>query len=66
MRDAKQYGIKVNGEIEPDWAAMQKRKVQIAGRLTKGVGALLKRAKVDCFEWAWPAGWRERGRGDGR
>ncbi|MBN1581477.1 MAG: FAD-dependent oxidoreductase, partial [Anaerolineae bacterium] len=46
MRDAKQYGITVSGEIEPDWAAMQKRKAQIAGRLTKGVSLLLKKAGV--------------------
>jgi dihydrolipoamide dehydrogenase len=46
MHDAKQYGIKVRGEIEPDWAAMQKRKEQITGRLTKGVGLLLKKSKV--------------------
>jgi dihydrolipoamide dehydrogenase len=49
MRDAKSYGIKVSGAIEPDWTAMQKRKTQITRRLTKGVGLLLKKAQVAVF-----------------
>lgn len=50
MRDARQYGIEVSGEFKPDWPAMQKRKEQIVGRLTKGVGFLLKKAKVDVVD----------------
>lgn len=50
LRDAKQYGIRVDGAVEVDWAAIQKRKGQIVKRLTSGVGNLLRRAKVTVYE----------------
>jgi dihydrolipoamide dehydrogenase len=50
MRNAKDFGISVSGEIEADWPAMQKRKTQIVRRLTKGVSSLLKKAKVTVLD----------------
>ncbi len=40
------HGISVNGTVSVDLAAMMKRKTQIVGTLTGGIGMLLKRAKV--------------------
>ncbi len=50
IRGAKNFGVRVAGAVEVDWAAMQKRKAQIVRRLTGGVGSLLKRAQVKVFE----------------
>ncbi len=50
IQNAKDFGVKISGDVLPDWPAMQKRKEQIAGRLTKGVGSLLKRADVTLFD----------------
>ncbi len=50
IRNARKFGIRVQGKVEPDWAAMQKRKAQISGRLTRGVGSLLKRANVTVLD----------------
>jgi dihydrolipoamide dehydrogenase len=50
LRDAKQYGINVDGVVAPDWAAIQKRKEQIVKRLTTGVSGLLKKAKATVYE----------------
>jgi len=49
LLDARQFGVKVEGQISPDWAAMQKRKAQIVRRLTTGVGSLLRRAKATVY-----------------
>ena len=46
VREAKQFGVAVEGTIGVDWSAMQKRKNQIVKRLTTGVGSLLKRSQV--------------------
>ena len=43
---AQDFGVKVEGSIQPDWPAMQKRKAQIVRRHTTGVGSLLKKAGV--------------------
>jgi dihydrolipoamide dehydrogenase len=50
LRDAKQFGIKVGGAVEPDWPAIQKRKEQIVKRLTTGVNGLLRKAKATVYE----------------
>jgi dihydrolipoamide dehydrogenase len=50
LQNAKQFGIKVDGTIAPDWPAIQKRKGQIVKRLTTGVGGLLKKAKATVYE----------------
>jgi dihydrolipoamide dehydrogenase len=50
IKDAKQFGIVVDGTVTPDWTAIQKRKDQIVKRLTTGVGSLLKRAKAAVYE----------------
>ena len=50
LRDAKQFGIMVEGRIEPDWQAIQKVKNQAVKRLTTGVGVLLKKAGVTVCE----------------
>jgi len=50
IKDAKEFGIVVEGTVTPDWAAIQKRKDQVVKRLTTGVGSLLKRAKVTVYE----------------
>ena len=50
LRDAEKFGIRVQGTVEPDWAAIQKRKAQIVKRLTTGVGGLLKKAGVTVFD----------------
>jgi dihydrolipoamide dehydrogenase len=40
------HGISVNGTVSVDLVTMMKRKTQIVGALTGGIGMLLKRAKV--------------------
>jgi dihydrolipoamide dehydrogenase len=50
LRDAKQFGIRVEGAVEPDWPEIQRRKAQIVKRLTTGVSGLLKKARVAVFE----------------
>ncbi len=50
IQDAKSFGVRVEGSVEPDWPAMQKRKTQIVNRLTKGVAALLKKAPVTVLD----------------
>jgi dihydrolipoamide dehydrogenase len=50
LREAKQFGLAVDGEVTADWSAIQKRKAKIVRRLTTGVASLLKRAKVAVFD----------------
>jgi dihydrolipoamide dehydrogenase len=50
LGDAKQFGIKVDGTIEPDWPAIQAVKSQAVKRLTGGVGTLLRKAGVTVHE----------------
>ena len=49
VRDAKEFGIRVEGEVTPDWPAIQKRKERIVKLHTRGVANLLKRAKVTVY-----------------
>lgn len=49
VRDAKEFGIRVEGEVTPDWPAIQKRKERIVNLHTRGVASLLKRAEVTVY-----------------
>jgi dihydrolipoamide dehydrogenase len=50
---AKEFGIKVDGNVEFDYAAAFKRSRQVANRLAKGVQFLMKKNKIDSYEgWA--------------
>lgn len=46
-RKASQFGIKIDGRIEPDLGAMIDRKNEIVGRLVKGIHFLFKKNKVE-------------------
>ncbi len=46
VQDAQQFGVRVEGAVQPDWPAIQKRKDQAVKRLTTGVSVLLKNAGV--------------------
>jgi dihydrolipoamide dehydrogenase len=50
MRNAQEFGVQVEGTIQIDWPAMQKRKAQIVRRLTTGVQSLLRKAQVAISE----------------
>ncbi len=50
MRNAASLGIRIEGKVEPDWQAVQKRKEDVVGRLRKGVFGLMKEAGVDFIE----------------
>jgi dihydrolipoamide dehydrogenase len=49
VRDAKEFGIRVEGKVTPDWPVIQKRKERIVNLHTRGVASLLKRAKVTVY-----------------
>jgi dihydrolipoamide dehydrogenase len=46
VNHAAEHGVKINGTVEPDWPAANKRKAGIVGTLHKGLQGLLKRRKV--------------------
>lgn len=46
-RDTAKYGVRVNGDVTPDWPVMQKRKADVVKRLSGGVGVLLDKAGVE-------------------
>lgn len=48
--NAQNYGVKTNGDVEPDFAAMVKRSRTVASEMSKGVQYLLKKNKVDHIE----------------
>jgi dihydrolipoamide dehydrogenase len=50
VSDAQAYGVTVDGAVEADWPAMQKRKARVVRRLTTGVRGLLRKAKVTVFD----------------
>ena len=50
VRSAKEFGIRVEGQVSPDWPSIQKRKERIVRLHTRGVASLLKRVKVTVFE----------------
>ena len=50
---AKDFGIKVEGTVEFDYAAAFKRSRQVSKRLSKGVQFLMKKNKIDSYDgWA--------------
>lgn len=51
-KHAAEFGIKITGKVEPDWAAMQQRKGEIIKKLSGGIAGLLKAAGVQVFNGA--------------
>ncbi len=49
-QNAKNYGLRLTGTVEPDWPAILKRKERIVRRLVSGVVALLRAAEVQVVE----------------
>jgi dihydrolipoamide dehydrogenase len=49
IREADEYGLKVSG-VEVDFAGVQARREKVVTTLTSGVGALLKKNKIDVIE----------------
>lgn len=50
IKQAKAFGITVDGEISYNWAEMMKRKNGVVRRLTTGVAGLLKKNGVDVYQ----------------
>ncbi len=50
VQNAKNYGLRLTGTIEPDWPAILKRKERLVRRLVSGVVALLRAAEVQVVE----------------
>jgi len=46
LQHAADYGLKLQGTVTPDWAAIQARKRAVVERLVKGVELLLRKSKV--------------------
>ncbi len=52
-KEAKTFGINVEGKVEYDYGAAFKRSRQVSSRLVKGVQFLMKKNKVDSYDgWA--------------
>lgn len=51
VREGNAHGVVTSG-LELDWTALQKRRGRVVGRLTGGVGLLLKKAGVEVVEGA--------------
>lgn len=52
-KEAKQFGIEVEGTVRVDYGAAHKRSRQVANRLSKGVAGLMKKNKITTFDgWA--------------
>jgi dihydrolipoamide dehydrogenase len=53
QKDARKFGIKVDGTIEFDYAIAHKRSRQVSKRLVKGVRLLMDKNEIDSFDgWA--------------
>lgn len=50
LRQAKEFGLRLEGNVTPDWPAIQKRKDTIVQRLLRGVELLLHRAGVQVIQ----------------
>ncbi len=50
LKDAASYGMKVNGTIEHDFAAMVARSRSVAESMSKGIQFLMKKNKIDVIE----------------
>jgi dihydrolipoamide dehydrogenase len=52
-KEAKTFGIQINGDVQMDYGAAYKRSRQVSNRLVKGVQFLMKKNKIDAYEgWA--------------
>lgn len=49
IKNSEKYGININGEVNPDWNKMKKRKDKVVNKLTSGVKSLLDNSDVDIF-----------------
>ncbi len=49
-RHAMEFGVKITGEVSPDWDAMLARKDSVIRTLRGGIGSLLKAAGVTVFK----------------
>ena len=49
-RHAMEFGVKITGEVSPDWDAMLARKDSVIKTLRGGIGSLLKAAGVTVFK----------------
>ena len=49
-RHAMEFGVKISGEVSPDWEAMLARKDSVIKTLRGGIGSLLKAAGVTVFK----------------
>ena len=49
-RHAMEFGVKISGEVSPDWEAMLARKDSVINTLRGGIGSLLKAAGVTVFK----------------
>ena len=49
-RHAMEFGVKISGEVSPDWEAMLARKDSVIKTLRGGIGSLLKAAGVPVFK----------------
>ncbi len=50
FKDASKWGLAFDGELKVDWGAAITRSRQVVKRLTTGVGALMKKNKIDVFK----------------
>ncbi len=50
IQNARNYGLRLTGTVEPDWPAILKRKERLVKRLVSGVIALLRAAEVQVLE----------------
>ena len=46
-KHAKDYGVKINGEVEADFEGMVSRSREVAGNMSKGIEFLFKKNKVE-------------------
>lgn len=50
LKNAEDYGIKVDGEIKPDFGAIITRSRTVAGNMSKGVQFLFRKNKIDLVQ----------------
>jgi dihydrolipoamide dehydrogenase len=50
LRHADRYGLRVEGQVTPDWPLIQNRKQKVVQQLVKGVELLLQKANVQLIQ----------------
>jgi dihydrolipoamide dehydrogenase len=50
LQHAEAYGLRLEGQVKPDWPAIQARKARIVRQLVGGVGVLLRKAGVQVIQ----------------